>query len=269
MNNILSNFNQIKSMASEMQVPVRRERAIVREYLQAKIIAALYGQSKANQLCFTGGTSLRLLRNIDRFSEDLDFDNLGLSAAEIDLMIAAVVALIARENIGVELHTNHRGEKNFYELRFPRLLFDLGISTNEKEKLMIKIDYSTFWKGHKPETVLFAKYGFVERVVTNPLNQLVLQKLEAYRGRRQTQPRDMYDVVWLYAQGAQLDKRFMEANHLDGLMDQVKEKSARERVSATLKARLQPFLFEPQHIRKLDLFGEVLKELAENRPVSD
>ena len=42
-------------------------------------------------MIFVGGTSLRLLRNLNRFSEDLDFDNWGLSNKQItDLVNEAV-----------------------------------------------------------------------------------------------------------------------------------------------------------------------------------
>jgi predicted nucleotidyltransferase component of viral defense system len=39
-------------------------------------------------LCFIGGTALRLCYGHERFSEDLDFDNNGLSFEDFELMIA-------------------------------------------------------------------------------------------------------------------------------------------------------------------------------------
>lgn len=54
------------------------KRFLLREYLQYKILEIVFGASKyANQLCFLGGTCLRIVHNTSRFSEDLDFDNFG------------------------------------------------------------------------------------------------------------------------------------------------------------------------------------------------
>ena len=53
---------------------------ILREYLQCKILQIIFNnQPRANKLCFIGGTSLRLLYNNNRFSEDIDFDHYGLT----------------------------------------------------------------------------------------------------------------------------------------------------------------------------------------------
>lgn len=51
-----------------------KKRAILREFLQVKLLTALYHLSGCQNLALIGGTSLRLLRGLDRFSEDLDFD---------------------------------------------------------------------------------------------------------------------------------------------------------------------------------------------------
>ncbi len=58
---------------------------------------------------------------------------------------------------------------------------------------------------------------------TNPLDQLLVQKLTAYVQRDLTQPRDLYDVVWLFAQGAKLDREFMQVNKLDDILEQARQ----------------------------------------------
>jgi predicted nucleotidyltransferase component of viral defense system len=261
MNNLIVNFDHILKQAQDQGLPPK-QRAVIREYLQAKIIDDLYNQQAADQLSFVGGTSLRLLRGLPRFSEDLDFDNLGLTDDEIKRLVEQVIANLKLENIEVELKVTQRGYKNYFELKFPQLLKPLGISADPREKLMIKLDYADYWQGQKPETVLLNSFGFVQQVVTNPLNQVLGQKLAAYVERDRTQPRDMFDLVWLYGQGARLDQDFLQANQLGDLLDQAREKFAQEGASQQLKRRLKPFLFKETEVDKLELLGQVLVELA-------
>jgi predicted nucleotidyltransferase component of viral defense system len=261
MNNIIANYLHILNFAKEYGLPGNKTRGIIREYLQSLFISRLYQDPASAKLSFIGGTSLRLLRNIPRFSEDLDFDVLGLSNEEVVQLIKKTVAIFERENIAIELNTTLKGAKTYCNLKFPMLLSALKISTNPKEKLMIKVDFTSNWKGVRTETVLFSRYGVIEQVVTNLLDQLLVQKLTAYINRQQTQPRDIYDVVWLYAQGARVDWQFVEVNGLDNLIETAERKLATEAISNIMKLRLQPFLFEEMEINKLHLFGDVLKKL--------
>lgn len=254
-------FEQIRQFASQLNTPVGRERAILREFLQSKFISTLYEYPNSNSLSFIGGTSLRLLHNLPRFSEDLDFDNLGLKDSEIKKLVSDVVGRFENEGTEIELKASIKEHKTYFEVKFPDLLYRFNISTNPREKLMIKVDYSDSWKGQKTETILFSKYGFIANVVTNPPNQLLVQKLTAYVNRAQTQGRDLYDIVWLYSQGARLDPAFMKENGLLDLIGKAKEKFAKEGASRQVKERLSPFLFREGEIKKLDLVGSVLNEL--------
>jgi predicted nucleotidyltransferase component of viral defense system len=55
------------------------KKAIVREYLQVKILQAIFESAQASKLSFLGGTALRIGHGNSRFSEDIDLDNFGLS----------------------------------------------------------------------------------------------------------------------------------------------------------------------------------------------
>lgn len=261
MNNIVANFSQILAQAQSGGIPANKARGILREYLQVKFITSLYANPAAKKLSFIGGTSLRLLHNIPRFSEDLDFDNMGVGRRKLIDIIAGVSRHFTLENIDVEVSRKFNNGITYHQLRFPKLLFDLKISTNPKEKLMIKIDYSTQWVRQKIETVLMSKYGFIEQVVTNPLSQVMVQKLTAYVTREITQPRDMYDIVWLFSQGAQPDPAFIKANRLGNLIERAKVKFANEGAGESIVRRLRPFLFNEAEISKVKLLGVVLDKL--------
>lgn len=261
MNNLIANFNQILKFAEEYGLPTEKKRGILREYLQALFLAKLYKNQLAAKLVFVGGTSLRLLRNLNRFSEDLDFDNLGLSNKQITILVNEVVKAIKKENIDLEIKSTIRGKKTYFELKFAGLLFDLKITTNPREKLMIKVDYADFWKGQSPEVILFNRYGFLEMVPVLPLGQALAEKLAAYTFRKETQGRDIYDVVWLFSQGAKIDAKFLTKNKMKDLVKKAVAKWQKEGNKKIFVSRTGPFLFDSGEARKLELFGEVLKNL--------
>lgn len=276
MHNIITNFDQILDFARQMQMPVDKRRGVIREYLQSKFIATFYSLPNSQKMSFVGGTSLRLLRNSNRFSEDLDFDNLGLSNTEVESLVSEVVRRFQVEGLLVELSSHVKEgktldsssgahvlstDKTYFDIKFPDLLKELKITTNPREKLMIKFDYSSFWKGQITEPVLLNKYGFIENVVVNNINQTMIQKLTAYVQRNLTQPRDIYDVVWLYSQGAGVDMDFAKANSLADVVQSAVSKYASEGCPEGFKNKLMPFLFDPEDVRRLDLFGSVLVKL--------
>ncbi|MCG2692288.1 nucleotidyl transferase AbiEii/AbiGii toxin family protein, partial [Microgenomates group bacterium] len=113
----------------------------------------------------------------------------------------------------------------------------------------------------KPEAVLFNRYGFLEMIPALSLNQAVVEKLTAYVSRKQTQGRDIYDVVWLFSQGAKIDAKFLAKNKIKDLVKKATIKWQKEGNKKIFSRRLAPFLFDESETRKLALFGEVLKKL--------
>ncbi len=251
---------QVRKMAIDSGMP-DKPRAILREYLQIKAIDFLYSQKGSGKMAFIGGTSLRLLLHLPRFSEDLDFDNLGLADKEVIKLVRQIVMRFESENIPVELFEKITEGKTYFELRFPDLLKELEISTNPREKLMIKIDYGRSWQNQQTRTILMQRMGVSQSVVTNSLDQMLCEKLVAYAMRKMTQPRDMYDVVWLVAQGAKLDSDFLAKNKIINLTEQVNQRLDKEGITEEMKRKLAPFLFTPGDEQKLDLFREVIDKL--------
>lgn len=53
--------------------PVERRSNLAREYLQLYLLRLMHDAGSTDDLAFVGGTALRLLYRLPRFSEDLDF----------------------------------------------------------------------------------------------------------------------------------------------------------------------------------------------------
>lgn len=262
MNNIVASFDEILHFAKEYGLPPEKKRAILRDYLQTKILSLLYREKVSQNLFFVGGTALRLLRGLDRFSEDLDFDAVEMTTHQVRLLVNVVMQRLQQEDIAVELYQNKTKKKSYFELRFPHLLTQLKLSPNINEKLMIKLDIESFWRGQEQETVFVSRYGFLATIVTRSLAQMAVEKLTAYLGREETQPRDLYDLVWLLSRGIKPDQTFAQRNHLpDDLLEQAEKKFARERkFFARYKTKLRPFLFDEKQVDRLDFFEALVKQ---------
>lgn len=262
MNNIVDNFAQILDFAKNYGLPTIKKRAILREYLQSKIIDGLYHEKKSTQLYFIGGTSLRLLRNLDRFSEDLDFDVNNITGPEIQKIMEGQFKKLRRENIELSLYKNVKPNKTYFEFRFEKLLHELNISNNKDEKLCIKFDFESHWKHQTHDLVLLNKYGFLVNVLTISKDQILVQKLFAYINRKETVPRDIYDIVWLVTMGAKIDRQYIKDNKLSkNLLTLVLNKYNLEKEKIWhYKEKLRPFLINEEYVSKLDLF-ETVKNL--------
>ena len=106
MNNIVANFDQITEFAKGYGLALAKNRAVLREYLQVKILDQIYRKEVSKGIIFIGGTALRLTRNIDRFSEDLDFDLSGVSIKEVDGVVKGIAKNLNAENINLVTHMN-------------------------------------------------------------------------------------------------------------------------------------------------------------------
>jgi predicted nucleotidyltransferase component of viral defense system len=84
-------------------------RNITREYLQARILGVLQRTGAMMPLAFQGGTSLRFLYSIPRYSEDLDFA-LERETATYDLRayLRAIRAELSAKGYEVELKVNEK-----------------------------------------------------------------------------------------------------------------------------------------------------------------
>ncbi|MCL6087015.1 MAG: nucleotidyl transferase AbiEii/AbiGii toxin family protein, partial [Actinobacteria bacterium] len=75
---------------------------ILREYFQYKILDIIFNSTFSSKLVFMGGTALRLIYGNKRFSEDLDFDNLGIDFSDFEELSRIIKKRISLEGYKVE-----------------------------------------------------------------------------------------------------------------------------------------------------------------------
>ncbi len=172
-------------------------RNLAREYLQARILGCLQRNGAMIPLAFHGGTALRFLYNIPRYSEDLDFT---LEAAPADFnfrsYLRAIQTELTAEGYPVEIRINEKKVVFSALVRFAGLLFELGISPHKNEVLSIKIEVDT-----NPPAGAVLDTSVVRRFVALQFHHhdrasLLAGKLHAVLQRSYTKGRDLYDLFW-------------------------------------------------------------------------
>jgi hypothetical protein len=174
-------------------------RLIAREYLQARLLESVQEHGGFARIVFLGGTALRFLYRIPRFSEYLDFLSIAAGVAP-DLDRLAVKARIRLEAEGYALHIHLKtGVVASAEFRFPGLYHELGLSPQREETIMIKLEVDT-----NPPQGAGVTSTLVRRHVLLNLRHydrasLLSGKLHAVLSRRYTKGRDLFDLAWYLA----------------------------------------------------------------------
>jgi predicted nucleotidyltransferase component of viral defense system len=189
-------LQQIKKEYSE---PLQGyERAIVREYLQVKILQAIFESKQASGLSFLGGTALRIMHGNSRFSEDIDLDNFGLSWQAFGELVQKVKLFLELEGFLVE--TSMVAKDAFHcDLRFPELLYDQGLSPHQQEKILIQLDTVAQGYHYLPEVMILNKFDVFSEIRVTPLNVLLSQKIYTTVNRKRPKGRDFYDITFLFS----------------------------------------------------------------------
>ncbi len=174
------------------------ERAIVREYLQVKILQAIFENKLASKLSFLGGTALRIMHGNNRFSEDIDLDNFGLSWQAFGELIEGVKLFLELEGFLVE--TSMVAKDAFHcDLRFPKLLHEQGLSPHQQEKILIQLDTVAQGYPYSSEVRILNMFDVFTEIRVTPLNVLLSQKIYTAVNRKRPKGRDFYDITFLFS----------------------------------------------------------------------
>jgi len=174
-----------------------RGRNVAREYLQANILGSLQRAGAMIPLVFHGGTALRFLYAIPRYSEDLDFAlERARSQYDFRAYLRAIWSEFTRQGYAVELKVSDRKVVHSAFVRFPGLLYELELSPHRDEVLAVKIEVDT----NAPVGAGLAT-TVVRRHVTLQLQHhdrasLLAGKLHAILQRPYLKGRDVYDLLW-------------------------------------------------------------------------
>ncbi len=170
---------------------------LYKEYLELMVLDYLSSHPLIGRLTFIGGTALRLLRQIDRFSEDLDFDCKNLSQEEFANLTDDVVRFLGRNGLPAVAKEKESDALTAFRrtIQFPQLLYDLGLSPYREKKFVLKIEAQDQGVDYPRELFTVNRDGFYFRIPSPSDATLYAMKLSTilHRGKG----RDFYDAMFL------------------------------------------------------------------------
>jgi len=168
----------------------------LREFLQVLILRIIYNKGYFGNLSFVGGTALRFLYDLKRFSEDLDFSLIEKKNYIFNKLSGDLYREL--ENYGFKLDINKKDSKivQTIDLKFKNILHELNLSPIKSHKILIRLEIDTNPpKGWTTQVTLINK-TYIFTVTHFDLSSLYALKLHACFYRKYTKGRDFYDLIW-------------------------------------------------------------------------
>jgi predicted nucleotidyltransferase component of viral defense system len=238
------------------------KRNLLREYLQYKILAAVYSSRYGSKLVFMGGTAIHIVHGAQRFSEDLDFDNRGITRDDFRSLTKLIAQNLSREGLDVESGSSFKGAFSA-DIKIKGLLFESGISGHRQEKILVKLDAEPQEYAYVPERFILNKFDVFSGIGVVPADILLAQKFFAILMRKRVMGRDLFDAMFL-AGKTKPDIGYLKARA--GITDIQGLRSALLRRCAAVDLKqlakdTAPLLFSSDDARRILLFAEFVRGL--------
>jgi predicted nucleotidyltransferase component of viral defense system len=239
------------------------KRFILREYLQHKILQIIFDSEYAIHLSFLGGTCLRIVHGNTRFSEDLDFDNFQLKEPVFEDIAGLIKKHLEQEGYTVEMKTVYKGAYHCY-IRFPKLLYQEGLSGHLEEKILIQLDTEPQHFDFTPEKYILNRFDVFTQIFITPLDILLAQKFFTILNRKRNKGRDFYDAVFILSMIDKPNYEFLKLKEnisdAGSLKERLLERCSKLNMNEMAKD-VQPFLFDPSDTKKIVHFAEYIKQV--------
>ena len=255
-------YESIIREAEGRNMPREKIRGIVREYLQVIMLKHLYRSAYAGNFYFMGGTSLRLLYGLRRFSEDLDFNLLGLGKKGFEECAKTIRKDLLKEGITSVLSFSHRDTLFIAEYSFKGVMEGYGI-TDKRGELLIK------FKANKPayklETETGVVNGFGELFIVNAMSKgsVFADKIDALRNK--TMGRHINDIVYMLSKRFPVNRTLLKVNGINAEPKEALKEIFSEITDAKLielAEKIKPFLFDPKEQELIRNAKTVVSNLA-------
>jgi len=204
----------------------------LKEIYQEIALLGLYRGGFFQKACFYGGTALRIIHNLDRFSEDLDFSLLKKdNEFDIEEYFTFIVDEFEALNLKVELIKKRKTTKSDIESAFlkndtsihtlsidvPKLSNILNtIHSGKKLKIKFEVDTNPPLNFKTSSHTMLLPTTF--NILAMTLPSLYAGKLHALLFRNwktRVKGRDWYDFEWYIKRGAKVDLRHLKQRMVD------------------------------------------------------
>ena len=173
----------------------------LKEITQEVALHALYKVGFFERACFMGGTCLRIVHSLDRFSEDLDFSTRKVdSNFKLDEYLEKAMDIMNPYGYGLTIDEKDLADKSVQS----RFLKDDSIKKvltfkhkqDERQKIKIKVEIDTNPPSGAVEKTEFIDFPEDFQILAYDLPSLMSGKLHALLCRTYEKGRDWYDYSW-------------------------------------------------------------------------
>jgi predicted nucleotidyltransferase component of viral defense system len=239
------------------------QKYMLKEYLQLVILDFLSTTPYTSKIIFIGGTNLRLVKGIDRFSEDLDFDCKNYTREEFMEMTDSVLKYLHRSGLMVETRDRENTKLTAFRrsFHFPELLFNLGLSGHREERLLIKIECEDQQIQYKPSIKNIKGCGFFFPFPVPTDEVICSMKLSAMLSRQKG--RDFYDAMFLLSQ-TKPDYPFLADKHDIHNLQELKSATGKILKRVDLEVKKKDFdhlLFNNKNSERILHVNEFIQDL--------
>jgi len=183
---------------------------VLQELMQHYVLASLSRAGLFSEAVFHGGTCLRIVNNINRFSEDLDFLlkrpdptfrwQAYLGAVQKDLNQEGIVFDIQdKSQAGTVVQKAFLKTDSIGKI----LTLDLPFERHNPRKLRIKLEIDTNPPAGSTFTTSYITFPVTAPLTTQTLESSFALKLHALLCRTYVKGRDWFDFVWYVSQKTQ------------------------------------------------------------------
>lgn len=255
----MEDLNSVLKFAKDNNYPGQNPKGIYVEYLQYEILQSIFRHT--NKLSFIGGTALRIVFNSQRFSEDLDFDNLGLSEDDFASLTKKVEKDLSQLGFQVEFRNVYKRTYHCY-FKFSNILYRYGFSPYEGQKILVRLDTVEQEFVIAPEVSVLNNFGLFFEIKHNAKDILLSQKICAALERKRNKGRDFYDITFLM--GITKPNLDYLKNKLGiSSMSELKEKllARCEEIDFEEMVRdVEPFLFNASDVVRIRKFKQYIEQ---------
>ncbi|MFT5318598.1 MAG: putative nucleotidyltransferase component of viral defense system [Chlamydiales bacterium] len=251
--------NAVKTMLSTYDLSdLNSYRNALKEVIQEIALFGLWRAKFFEHAAFYGGTALRILYGLDRFSEDLDF---SLLKPQKIFSLSAYHEAVQKEleafGFQTQIIEKKKGSDSPVQSAFIKAntlehllmieisgLRKMGLGKGELLKIRFEVDTDPPLHGNTEAKTLLLPSPF--SIKTFSIEELFAGKMHAvlcrqWKGR--VKGRDWYDMVWFLAKQVELDLK-----HLESRMKQTGHMESKETLSPALFLKIYK-----ERIEKLDV----------------
>lgn len=234
-------------------------RNLAREYLQALILQCLQRSGAMTALAFHGGTALRFLYALPRFSEVLDFALEG-DSSQYDFrgFLKTIQRDLEAQGYKVAIKLNDKKTVHNAFVRFPGLLYELKLSPHSDEALAVKTAVDTRPPAGAGLSTSLVRHHVLLNLQHHDQASLLAGKLHAILQRPYLKGRDLYDLVWYLSARDWPGPNLVLLNNALAQTDWNKPELTAENWRQAVRARIETVSWE-------QVLGDVLPFLADRQ----